>query len=335
MYGPGVVLPGQVITYTIEYENVGEGTAYGVHVESRLPDGLDEDTLVVQDGGMYLNGSRALLWDVGALGPGEGGAVHFQVQAPADAVSETIYIANAVVYFPSVPEVTPTNDVVTFVGEVIGYDQSVATDEGAPVAITLTGDSPSGNPLQFSITRQPGGGELSGSAPNLTYTPADNFEGADWFEFTVSDGEATSRPAVVNILVNTGLETIPPQILATTPSDGARGVQVYDDPLFGNVYAPAILAYTSEPMDSASLAAGAVSLVDDAGHTLDIEVTYNDYLQAIQLVLHEPLVRGRLYTVTITSAVRDTSGNPLAADYVWHFDTGLFRLYLPMVVRYD
>jgi uncharacterized repeat protein (TIGR01451 family) len=332
MYGPGGVLPGQVITYTIEYENVGEGSAHGVYVESRLPAGLEENTLLVQEGGLYFDSSRMLLWEVGTLGPGEGGTVHFQVRVPLAAPSGTVFIASAVVYFPSVPEVTPTNDVVTMVGEVIGYPQGIETAEGVAVAITLAGDSPGGTPLQFTVTRPPGGGELSGSAPNLIYTPAENFEGADWFEFIVSDGEKKSLPAVVTILVNTGVETNPPQILSTSPQDGARDVRVYKDPLFGNVYAPTILAYTSEPMDSSSLTAGTVSLVDDTGHALGIEVSYNSYLKAIQLVLHEPLGMGRTYMVTLSTGVKDTSGNPLAAAYKWSFTAQSRRIYLPALL---
>jgi hypothetical protein len=42
---------------------------------------------------------------------------------------------------------------------------------------------------------------LSGAAPNLTYTPAPGYSGADSFTFTVNDGQASSAPATVSITV--------------------------------------------------------------------------------------------------------------------------------------
>ena len=46
---------------------------------------------------------------------------------------------------------------------------------------------------------------LSGTAPNLTYTPNANYSGADSFTFTVSDGLVTSPQATVSIAVVAGL----------------------------------------------------------------------------------------------------------------------------------
>lgn len=42
-----------------------------------------------------------------------GGAVSFDVQVPSYALRGTVVVANATVYFPSVPETTPTGDVVS------------------------------------------------------------------------------------------------------------------------------------------------------------------------------------------------------------------------------
>jgi hypothetical protein len=44
-------------------------------------------------------------------------------------------------------------------------------------------------------------GNLSGSAPNLTYTPATNYFGPDSFTFRVNDGQADSTVALVEISV--------------------------------------------------------------------------------------------------------------------------------------
>ena len=79
--------------------------------------------------------------------------------------------------------------------------QAVTTNEDTAKAITLTGSDVDGNPLTYSVVTQPGHGSLSGTAPNLTYTPAANYNGADSFTFKVNDGQADSAAATVSITV--------------------------------------------------------------------------------------------------------------------------------------
>ena len=52
------------------------------------------------------------------------------------------------------------------------------------------------------MVTQPAHGSLSGTAPNLTYTPAANYNGADSFTFKVNDGQADSAAATVSITVS-------------------------------------------------------------------------------------------------------------------------------------
>jgi large repetitive protein len=78
---------------------------------------------------------------------------------------------------------------------------SVSTQEDTPVAITLSGGDPEGDPLTWHIDSKPANGTLSGTEPNLVYTPKPNFNGVDSFSFVVSDGKNTSKPAKVSILV--------------------------------------------------------------------------------------------------------------------------------------
>ncbi len=80
--------------------------------------------------------------------------------------------------------------------------QLVATDEDTPLPVVLSGSDPDSDPLTFAVVSGPTHGTLSGTAPNLTYTPAENYDGPDSFTFTVSDGEFTSDPANVSIGVN-------------------------------------------------------------------------------------------------------------------------------------
>ena len=91
--------------------------------------------------------------------------------------------------------VTPVNDAP------VANGQSVSTAEDTAKGIVLTGSDVDGNPLTYSIVAQPLHGSLSGSAPNVTYTPAANYNGSDSFTFKVYDGEVDSNTATVNITV--------------------------------------------------------------------------------------------------------------------------------------
>jgi len=83
----------------------------------------------------------------------------------------------------------------------IAFPQELSTDFEAPLDIVLTGSSPFGNPLLFTITVEPLHGLLIGSGANYTYTPESGYSGPDSFEFTVSDGIHDSLPATVDITV--------------------------------------------------------------------------------------------------------------------------------------
>jgi len=103
----------------------------------------------------------------------------------------TVNSANAVVSIT----VNPINDVP------VAYPQSLMTTLNTPLAITLTGWDVETTNLSYAIVTSPQHGSLSGTAPNMTYTPASGYLGPDSFTFTVSDGSAVSSPATISILV--------------------------------------------------------------------------------------------------------------------------------------
>jgi|GEM_PF-6336656 len=84
----------------------------------------------------------------------------------------------------------------------VAHDQSVTTNEDTAVNITLSATDADGNFLNYSVVDSPTNGTLSGTAPNLTYSPSANYNGGDSFTFQVNDGFSDSNTATVSINVN-------------------------------------------------------------------------------------------------------------------------------------
>ncbi len=79
--------------------------------------------------------------------------------------------------------------------------QNVTVTRNTPKAITLSGSGPAGPVVNFTVVTPPAHGALSGTIPNLTYTPNAGYEGPDSFTFTLDDGVLTSTEATVGITV--------------------------------------------------------------------------------------------------------------------------------------
>lgn len=99
-------------------------------------------------------------------------------------------------------------------GTVFSYDltpttpnQAVATLINTPLPLTLAATVPNGFPVTYTTTT-PLHGTLTGTAPNLTYTPNRDFIGTDTFTFKASDGLAESPSGIFIIPVRDN----PPQI---------------------------------------------------------------------------------------------------------------------------
>jgi MYXO-CTERM domain-containing protein len=91
--------------------------------------------------------------------------------------------------------VTPVNDAP------VANSRSLSTPEDTALPLTLTGTDVDGDSLSFAIASQPSHGTLTGTLPNLLYTPAQNYNGPDSFTFTVSDGKETSVPGTISLSI--------------------------------------------------------------------------------------------------------------------------------------
>ncbi len=81
----------------------------------------------------------------------------------------------------------------------VAQSQSVGVFKNTSKAITLVATDASA--LTYTIIASPSHGTLSGSPPNVTYTPASNYVGPDSFVFKANNGTWDSDPGVVSIEV--------------------------------------------------------------------------------------------------------------------------------------
>lgn len=97
---------------------------------------------------------------------------------------------------------TSTDNQVTYYVNTLptASDDSVSTSVNTPKNITLSAFDADGNPLTYTYS-QPTHGEVTGTGPNVTYTPDNNFADSDSFTFYVNDGYGNSNTATISILV--------------------------------------------------------------------------------------------------------------------------------------
>ncbi len=94
--------------------------------------------------------------------------------------------------------VTPENDAPT------ARDLSVETLGDTEVAVVLAATDVEGDGLTYTVVTPPAHGTLSGTAPDLTYTPHPDFSGTDSFTFKANDGKLDSNEATVSLTAQTG-----------------------------------------------------------------------------------------------------------------------------------
>src|SRR5207247_675512 len=137
--------------------------------------------------------------------------------------------------------------------------QAVTTPEDTAKAITLTASDVDGNTLTYSVVTGPAHGTLSGTAPNLTYTPTANYTGADSFTFEANDGTVDSALATISITVTEG-----------TPSLSMGDASVVE----GNSgTTPMVFTATLSPASSVSVTVNYATLAGTATSNKDYQAT--------------------------------------------------------------
>jgi hypothetical protein len=123
--------------------------------------------------------------------------------------SRTVYFCAAnstgLLRFVSGPSQCTRKEFAVFVSQTnhvpVAADQSVSTNEDSAKSITLTASDEDRDTLTFVIVSGPFHGTLSGTAPDVTYTPDGDFSGSDSFSFEARDGKGGADTATVSMTV--------------------------------------------------------------------------------------------------------------------------------------
>jgi hypothetical protein len=213
---------------------------------------------------------------------------------------------------------------------------SATTAEDNPVATTLSCTDADGNSLTYTIVSGPAHGTLSGTAPNLTYSPALDYNGSDNFTFKANDGSADSNVATFSLTIN-AVNDVPvcTDGSATTDEDTPKNItfscsdvdgdsltySVMAGPSHGSVssgtspnrtYSPALNYNGSDSFTFKANDGSADSNV--ATFSLTINAVNDAPTATVSLNDHSPKTND---TLTATATRADVDGDAISLHYVW------------------
>jgi RHS repeat-associated protein len=83
----------------------------------------------------------------------------------------------------------------------MAHSQSLTLNEDQGTSVVLLATDVDGDPLTYHIVSYPAHGMLNGAAPNLLYSPSENYNGSDSCSFKVNDGQTDSNIGTISFTV--------------------------------------------------------------------------------------------------------------------------------------
>jgi lysophospholipase L1-like esterase len=150
----------------------------------------------------------------------------------------------------------------------VANSQSITLEEDTQAGITLGGSDGDGEIPIFAITVPPVHGGLSGTPPELIYTPDPDYSGPDSFTFTTTDGSGASDAATVSLTV-TEIGGPPIAEWLAFHGLGAQGGVDSDGDSISNAVEFVIGGDPADVSDAALLPSMAMVVADPDGDTVD------------------------------------------------------------------
>ncbi len=193
---------GQNGTFTLTVSNAGPGASGAITVSDALPSGLG---FVAGSGAGWTCGavgSNVTCTKAGGLASGGSSSITLTIAVgPAAAPSTTNAATVSAATFDSNTANNHSSDTAFVVPIPIAAADSVSTQQGAAVAIDVTGNDTLGVlPSGVTAHSAPAHGTVS-CASQCMYTPDPSFAGLDSFDYTITDANGRTATASVSITV--------------------------------------------------------------------------------------------------------------------------------------
>jgi len=188
----------------------------------------------------------------------------------------------------------PTNDnTPTFTGTAIDASSNINSveykvDDGSWTAATA------------------GDGAFDSLGEDYTFTTAELSDGAHTVYVRATDAAANTTAEANYASDSFTVDTTPPSVTSTSPEANATGVAVDT----------VITATFSEAMDASTITTGSFTLDGISG-----SISYGSGTYTATFTPSADLAYSTTYTATLSTAITDTAGNPLASAYSWSFTT--------------
>jgi predicted small lipoprotein YifL/methionine-rich copper-binding protein CopC len=201
------------------------------------------------------------------------------------------------------PGVTATTPAPGAAGVAINITPSVTFSEPVDQA-TVT--------FALSAGNVPVAGNITYSGTTAIFTPSGSLAYSTQYRATVSAGvkdlagNAMQNDYLWSFMTGTAADTLPPGVTAASPAPGATGVAA-------NI-APSVTF--SEPVDAATI----TFTLSAGGNAVPCTMSYSGTTAIFTPSVS--LAYGTLYTATVSSGVKDLSGNAMSNGYFWSFMTG-------------
>ncbi len=196
-----------------------------------------------------------------------------------------------------------------------------ATDVALNARLSASFDLPMAPLTSVTFTLKQGGTLIGGDVVNapdgttVTFDPSGNLTASTEYTATITTGamsaEGTALAAnhVWMFTTGTTLDTTAPQVNSTSPPAGATGVAINTS----------VSATFSKPIDPLTITSTSFTVTQGAASVAGTRSTAGTLARFTSAA---PLVPSTSYTATLTTAVTDLQGNPLASSVTWMFTTG-------------
>ncbi len=210
-------------------------------------------------------------------------------------------------------EVDNTPPTVTFTSPARG-DAAVPVNQKVSVAFSEEMDATTftGSTCTLKQGTESVSGKLTITESTVTFTPASNLQKGKLYTATVTNGvtdlAGNEMAKDYQWEFTTGMveDTTAPTVSFTSPPNGAPAAPTNSK----------VNAAFSEPMDPATITSATFTVKQ--GET-PLAGIVNSTASNATFTPSKRLEKGKVYTATVTTGVRDLAANPMAHNYVWNF----------------